>query len=81
MPGNNEESSELSKAKQSLREEGFSFDNLANQNEERKIDHEKKIKRAEMESVISERKYGLQSVASFERKAKEEEPSPIEKQE
>ena len=33
-----------------------------------------------MESVISERKYGLQSVASFDRKAKEEEPSPLEKE-
>ena len=49
MPGNNEESSELSKAKQGTGEEPFSFDNLANQNEERKIDHEKKIKRNEME--------------------------------
>ena len=52
-------------------DDGFSFDNLANANEERKIDHEKKIKRTEMESVISERKYGQKTVQSFEREANE----------
>ena len=50
-------SSELSSSKSGTGDDGFSFDNLANHNEERKIDHEKKIKKNEMESAVSERKY------------------------
>ena len=51
-------SSELSSSNTGTGDDGFSFDNLANHNEERKLDHEKKIKRNEMESVVSEQKYG-----------------------